>query len=267
MKMTPEHLLTSKSRTVTQRINEFNIDLFRTKGGRLGSGMGLLLEGLWGYMMNKELEHESLSVAWIVDHSYNDFAVVNGIEEWDPQSRKNEVFRIEIKSMNLGADESKAHFDPITPEIGVDDQLVVLAWEWAADNGWMWPRVRETYLGPARKIAELRDELHLARGGFFVDRKSCPDGCEPKVCSHHGEPLNASGKRERLSGPESTRVSRGVSHAANFGGLVRMIKVRGPDARTRLERVMAESPEARSYVDFIVRIGNGSTQAIEVDTQ
>ena len=265
--MEPEQILRSKSPTAMQKINDFNVDLFRTKGGRLGSGMGLLLEGLWGYMMNKELENESLSLAWIVDHAYNDFAVVDGIEEWSPSSRKNEVFRIEIKSMNLGAEESKAHFDAIAPEIGASDQLVVLAWEWAEDQGWMWPRVRETYLGPARRIAELRDELHLARGGSFVDRNLCPDGCDPMSCRHHGEPLNASGKRERMSGPESTRVSRLVSHAANFGGLVRMTKVRGADARERLNRALLESEEAKNYFDFIVRIGNESSQAIEVDAQ
>lgn len=265
--MTPDVLLRTKSLAAIEKINDFNVDLFRTKGGRLGSGMGLLLEGLWGYMMNKELEEDSLSLAWIVDHSYNDFAVVDGIDEWTPNSRKNEVFRIEIKSMNLGADESKAHFDAISPEIGVNDQLVVLAWEWAEDHGWMWPRVRETYLGPARKIAELRDALHLARGGSFVDRHSCPDGCDPKSCSHQGEPLNASGKRERMSGPESARVSRAVSHAANFGGLVRMIKVRGPEARASLDRLLAESADAKDYVDFIMRIGSGPTQAIEVDVQ
>lgn len=233
----------------------------------MGSGMGLLLEGLWGYMMNKELEQETLSIAWIVDHAYNDFAVVSGIDEWNPETRKNEKFRIEVKSMNIGADESKAHFDAILSEIEVDDQLVVIAWDWAEDEGWIWPRVTDTFIGSARVVAQLRDELHLVRGGSFVDRTCCPDDCSPSNCTHHGEPLNASGKRERASGPEHARVSGKVSHAANFGGLVRMMKVRGNAARARYDMLLTAHPDAKTYADFILRISGDDVQAIEVDAE
>ena len=35
--------------------------------------MGLLLEGLWGYYPTECLADDSLEMAWLVDHQYNDF--------------------------------------------------------------------------------------------------------------------------------------------------------------------------------------------------
>ena len=236
-------------------VNEFNKKVFRTRGGRLGSGMGLLLEGLWGYHTNSILLGQSAAeIAWIVDHDYNDFAVVDINEHWDPATRAGEFFRVEIKSMNLGADESKAHFDEISRNIGPLDELVVLAWRWEVDGDRVWPKITDWFMGNARDIAALRDSLHLARGGSFIQGGRCPDGCDINPCSHVGEPLNASGKRERPSGPEATRVSSKVSFAANFGGLVRMVKARGVEANLTLATARHASQDASDYLDFIGRL-------------
>ena len=35
------------------KMNEFSSNVLKTRGGRIGSGMGALLEALWGYMMNQ----------------------------------------------------------------------------------------------------------------------------------------------------------------------------------------------------------------------
>ena len=246
--------------TVRRRINQLTRQVFRTRGGRLGSGMGLLLEALWGYYTTACLEGDRLEMAWLVDHQYNDFACLDRHSEWDPQTREGELFRVETKSMNMGADESKAHFDELTYHIQSDDLLVVIAWRWAQlDNRRSWPSVGKIFVDRALPIAQLRDALHEARGGTFVDRATCPDGCAVESCTHHGEPLNANGKRERLSGPESCRVSTKVSHAANFGGLVRMLKAQGKEARATREAQIRENSIGRAYDDFIYR--NFSTDA------
>ena len=169
------------------------------------------------------------------------------------RTRAGELFRAEAKSMNMGADESKAHFDELAQNIRLDDLLVVIAWRWELDGERNWPAVREIFLDRALPIAQFRDALHLARGGTFVDRAICPDECQAQSCSHHGEPLNSNGKRERLSGPESRRVSANVSHAANFGGLVRMLAARGQEARATLEVETQENAIGRSYIEFIRR--------------
>lgn len=245
--------------TVLERINDLSRRVFRTRGGRLGSGMGLLLEGLWGYYTTECLAGDSLEMAWLVDHQYNDFACLDMDAEWDPMSRDGELFRVEAKSMNMGAEESKAHFDEISQNILPDDLLVVIAWRWALDDDRNWPSVCEIFVDRALPIAQFRDALHIARGGTFVHRHACPDECGTGDCSHHGEPLNANGKRERLNGPESRRVSGKVSHAANFGGLVRMLKAQSKAARATREAEIQENAIARSYVDFINR--NSSIEA------
>ena len=239
--------------TVLERINGLSRRVFRTRGGRLGSGMGLLLEALWGYYTTACLAEDSLEMAWLVDHQYNDFACLALDAEWDPLTRGGELFRVEAKSMNMGAEESKAHFDELAQNIRPDDLLVVIAWTWELDSGRNWPAVNEIFVAQALPIAQLRDALHLARGGTFVERATCPEGCSAENCSHHGEPLNSRGKRERLSGPESRRVSTRVSHAANFGGLIRMLKVRGNAARATLAAQTQENVIGRSYIEFIKR--------------
>jgi len=222
----------------------------------MGSGMGTLLEGLWLFAVNRELAHRFASrweLAWLPDHEYNDFALLDTAGAWNRGTRGGEVLRVEAKSMVLGADESKAHFDVPVEQIGEHDQLLVLLWNWEANGDRVQPVVVDWFLGAARDVAALRDALHLARGGSFVDRTSCPDGCDPAACQHHSEPLNASGRRERISGPASRRVSDKVSFAANFGGMVRMLKTNNGNARDALRRVCVANPTARRYAAFVWR--------------
>lgn len=254
------NLVRSKSVPAVNDLNAFTQQVFLTRGGRVGSGMGLLLEGLWGFFLNRQLRagQASVEVAWLGENQYNDFAcisVVPGVQ-WDPGTRAGEVFRIEAKSMLKAADESKAHFDPLISEIGADDLILVLAWAWVSDgSGRVFPKVENQYLGNARQLARYRDDLHLLRGGSFVQSGSCPDQCAPG-CVHVGEPLNANGKRERVTGPSATRVSRAVSFAANFGGLTRMVAARSrlvETARTNLEGGNAEGANYRRFVDDVLR--------------
>lgn len=240
-----------------QKMNEFSSEILRTRGGRIGSGMGALLEALWGYMMNQIiLEEKKLDceIAWFPDNQYNDFSCIMRNCVWDPSSRENEYFRIEVKSMNTGADESKAHFSAISKEIEANDALLILVWEWRKiDDTYFSPIVIDSFFDKAKGVADLRDALHIARGGSFVDAETCPDNCDPTKCSHVGEPLNASGKRERLSGPESTRPSAKVSYAANFGGLVRMIKTDNANARAIFRNIRKNNAVADHYISFIHR--------------
>ena len=67
----------------------------------------------------------------MADHGYNDFACVQQGVHWDPVTREGELLRIEVKSMNYGADESKAHFDEIVEDLREEDLLLVLVWSWA----------------------------------------------------------------------------------------------------------------------------------------
>lgn len=239
-----------------ENINTFSKEVFRTRGGRVGSGMGTLLEALWGYYVNQVLDNQShlVEIAWLADHEYNDFACIQRDETWISASREGELLRVEAKSMNTGADESKGHFDELIVNLDDWDLLLVLVWAWEqADEFRIYPHIHDHFVGPAKAVASLRDHLHIARGGSFVDRQNCPDGCLPEECTHHGEPLNASGKRERLSGPKSTRVSPQVSYAANFGGLVRMIKTNSEKARTEFRRIRFEDDLAHQYVSFVHR--------------
>ncbi|PIR44939.1 MAG: hypothetical protein COV10_01900 [Candidatus Vogelbacteria bacterium CG10_big_fil_rev_8_21_14_0_10_51_16] len=244
---------------VCASINQFSADGFKTRGGRLGSGMGLLLEAMWGYHMNQELENlnssgNAVEIAWLPDNEYNDFACVFQDRDWFPNNRTGELFRIEAKSMNLSADESKAHFDELKKNFTGNDLLLVLVWKWEElDKQRVYPRIVDSFVGQATIIAELRDALHIARGGSFVDSKKCPDGCDVKTCTHDGEPLNAAGKRERLSGPNSLRPSANVSFAANFGGLIRMLKTNSADARKVFREVRKNNEVAHQYISFIHR--------------
>lgn len=43
------------SAQVFVEVNEFALKTLQTRGGRIGSGMGLLLEALWGYHLNVQL--------------------------------------------------------------------------------------------------------------------------------------------------------------------------------------------------------------------
>ena len=127
----------------------------------------------------------------------------------------------------------------------------MLLWRWQVVGAHVQPVVKDYFLGPAREVCEVRDALHIARGGSFVDRAQCPDNCVPAQCRHHGEPLNASGKRERDTGPASCRVSQSTSYAANFGGMVRMLKADSKKARAELRRVCRSNSTSRGYVEFV----------------
>lgn len=200
---------------------------------------------------NKQLDCE---IAWFPDNQYNDFSCIKKDFDWNPESRETEYFRIEVKSMNIGADESKAHFSAIQRELEENDALVIFVWEWQKiDERHFSPVVVDSFFNRAKDIAVLRDELHIARGGSFVNRQTCPDRCPSIECTHDGEPLNAAGKRERISGPESTRVSQSVSFAANFGGLVRMIKTDNETARKKLREIRRSNNVANDYISFIHR--------------
>ena len=219
--------------------------------------MGGLLESLWGYNANialAERNESEIEIAWFPSHQYHDFALVFLGSEWNPETKQGELFRIEAKSMNFDADESKAHFDVLQGDLDEYDALLIIVWNWEElDSQRCYPRIVDSFFDLARPIARLRDELHLARGGSFVDRKECPDKCASNTCTHDGEPLNEKGKRERLSGPDNCRPSTKVSHAANFGGLLRMLKTRGPEAKQVFRRTRRENAIADRYIEFIHR--------------
>ena len=155
--------------------------------------------------------------------------------------------------MNVGVDESKGHFDELARNLGESDLLLVLIWEWEKIQGEIsYPKIRDHFVGSALSIAKLRDRLHRARGGTFVTGVNCPDGCGLDDCAHEGEPLNADGKRERKSGPNSRRPAN-TSFAANFGGLVRMLKTSGDAARREFRLARLEDQTAHEFISFIHR--------------
>lgn len=243
------------SNIACQRMNDFSTQILRTRGGRIGSGMGALLEALWGYMMNQIISQDTsldCEIAWFPNNQYNAFSCIRRDEVWDATSRTGEYFRIEAKSMNIGADESKAHFAALDSEIEPNDALLILVWEWRKiDDFHFSPIVIDSFFDRAKGVAALRDALHIARGGSFVDSTHCPDGCLPYCCTHNGEPLNAAGKRERLSGPNTTRPSLNVSYASNFGGLVRMLKTDNQNARNVFRNMRRQNAVADHYISFI----------------
>lgn len=250
-------LLEKVSERAVARLNRVTQEDFQTRGGRAGSGLGSLLEALWGFMVNIEVKlcpgGHSLDVAWFPDHAYNDFACVLADSPWDPETKAGELFRIEAKSMYKSADESKGHFDALQSELGEHDLLVILIWDWvpvttANTHLRVYPKVLDSFVGSAIEIARFRDALHEARGGSFVV-EPCPDKCQPG-CPHIGEPLNADQRRERRTGPQTLKP-KSASYAANFGGLVRMLKTNSNDARVVFRRLRAESDTVHRFVSFI----------------
>ena len=249
-------ILTDDTPKAIETLNSFSHTAFRTRGGRLGSGMGSLLEALWVYFINKALLNEGgeareCEIAWLEDHEPNDFACVHRDARWTPGTREGELFRVEAKSMNIGVDESKGHFTELQKFIGPHDQLLVLTWHWENVDDWrVYPKVIDFILSPARPVAALRDALHIARGGTFVAAGVCPDHCTEDPCSHIGEPINAAGIRERISGPKSAK-GENVSAANNFGGLVRMLKTDNETARVEFRTLRKQDPVAHSFISFI----------------
>ena len=247
-----------------RRLNEFSARVLRTRGGRIGSGMGAVIEALWGFFVNQILLEDAkcrIELAWMYGHEYNDFACIGRGAEWHPETRAGELLRVEVKSMVASADESKAHFDRLRHELHETDLLAVFLWDWLPVpapggpppvGGYVSPQVKDYFVGRASDIAALRDALHRERGGTFVESGTCPDNCAVDACTHIGEPLNAKGSRERPSGPSSTRTKT-VSHQANFGGLVRMLGCRTPQARSIVRKFYAENSTVKTYLDFAAR--------------
>ena len=257
--LTPElaaQIVQADGPKVVEEINQFTSSTFKTRGGRVGSGMGILLEALWVYYMNRTLQNEggiarACELAWLPDHEPADFACLYRAVEWKPESREGELFRIEAKSMNVGVEEAKGHFTNLEKETTPADHLLVLIWSWVKiENYYVWPRLHDYFFAPSLPIIRLRDALHVARRGSFVSHTSCPDGCTPDACTHAGEPLNAAGKRERKGGPASCRPAN-VDYAANFGGLLRMIKTDNDAARKVFRTIRNDDEIAHRYVSFI----------------
>ncbi len=252
-------LVRAEAPKAIRALNKFSAEAFKTRGGRLGSGMGSLLEALWIYFTNRALHNEGgdaadCEIGWLSDHEPNDFACVLRDAIWTPSTRAGELFRLEAKSMNLSVDESKAHFTELSLAIAPHDQLIILIWKWVEVDAWRFcPQVTEHLICPAQPVALLRDALHIARGGSFVTGGVCPDNCPGNPCLHTGEPLNAAGKRERKGGPDITRPSANVSFANNFGGLVRMLKTDSATARRIFRECRATDETAHEYISFIHR--------------
>ena len=183
-------------------------------------------------------------------HNYNDFACVLKDADWNPDTRAGELHRVEVKSMIKSADEPKAHFDRLQSELGSDEILAIFLWDWIAvptTAHSVTPQIVDHFVDAALPIAHLRDKLHEARGGSFVTRGACPDGCAPDECEHVGEPLNSNRMRERPTGPGS------ADPAANFGGLLRMLGTSNEEARNTFRSAAAANDTSKRFVDFMAR--------------
>lgn len=251
-----KQILQQDGQRVIDAINKFTFQTFKTRGGRLGSGMGSLIEAMWVYYMNNILSNDGgiaqeCEIAWLQDHEPADYACLYREACWDPATKRGELLRIEAKSMNIGVDEAKGHFTNLLKETGPDDQLLVLIWSWApVGNYYSWPKIHDYFLGSSHDVISLRDSLHCERNGSFVMSGYCPDGCTINPCSHVGEPLNSAGKRERRSGPNSCKPAN-VEYAANFGGLLRMIKTSSVIATRNFRCIRRNSNSAHEYISFI----------------
>lgn len=250
-------VIISNTPAAIRRLNEFARATFRTRGGRTGSGMGMVIEALWGFYLNGELAKDPNSaceMAWMYGHEYNDFACVLKDVDWNPDTRAGELLRVEVKSMIVSADESKAHFDRLQSELGDDEILAIFLWDWAdvPSTAHSAPQIVDHFVDAALPVARLRDILHLVRGGSFVAPGECPDDCVRHHCTHVGEPLNSAGKRERLTGPESASPPR-APRAGNFGGLVRMLGARGAEAKDALRKAATKDDTSQHFVDFTAR--------------
>ena len=248
----------SNTPAAIDRLNEFARRTFLTRGGRIGSGMGAVIEALWGFYLNGELTKDldvGCEMAWMYGHEYNDFACVLTNADWEPETRTGELLRVEVKSMVASADESKAHFDRIQSELDDHELLAVFLWDWIevpSSQRRVAPAITDCFIGEALPVARLRDVLHVVRGGSFVVHGNCPDGCAPSECTHVGEPLNRSGVRERRTGPAAATAAN-VSYAANFGGLLRMLGTRNEEGRDALRGAAGADPTAARFVDFMAR--------------
>lgn len=245
-----------------ERLNEFTAKVFQTRVKKIGSGMGGVIEAVWGFFLNEILAEsptQNIELSWMYGHEYNDFACLRRGEHWNPETGEGELLRVEVKSMLASAEESKAHFDRLKAELSDTDLIAVFVWDWIPVTGdagsavvRVSPQVRDFFVGRALDVAELRDALHQERGGSFVVAGHCPDKCAATACKHIGEPLNSKGNRERVAGPDS-RQSKKASSQANFGGLVRMLGCRSVKARQKLQEICAANETAAKFAAFIQR--------------
>lgn len=249
----------SKTPAAIKLLNKFTRTTLLTRGGRIGSGMGALIEALWGFYLNGELAKDPNSgceMAWMYGHEYDDFACVLKDADWHPDTQAGELLRVEVKSMVASADEPKPHFDRLQSELDGNELLAVFLWDWfevPSTRHRVAPEIADHFIGTALPIARLRDVLHEVRGGSFVAPGTCPAGCSPDGCTHVGEPLNSKGTRERQTGPKQA-TGNGVSRpAANFGGLLRMLGTRNQEARDALRNVAATDATVKRFVDFMAR--------------
>ena len=83
-----------------QKMNEFSSEILRTRGGRIGSGMGALLEALWGYMMNQIILEETdldCEIAWFPDISITIFLALGVMRYGMPQRVLVSIFVSKLK--------------------------------------------------------------------------------------------------------------------------------------------------------------------------
>jgi hypothetical protein len=215
---------------VIEKLNKFFSETFLVDSSEINYGhstrFGILFEAMWGYYMKGELEVLGYMVKWICRNQYNDFYISDLLG--------NFICNIEVKTLCLDSDESKSHFDAIQSELLDTDLLFVSAWKWDVHDDLMKPKITESKFFVSKEIAIMRDELHILRGGDFVNE----------------EPINASGYRERLSGPDENKPPK-VTHMANFGGLVRMLGTKSKTSKMKLQEYHDKGGTCKEYIDFV----------------
>jgi hypothetical protein len=215
---------------VIEKLNKFFSETFLVDSTEINYGhstrFGILFEAMWGYYMKEELKTLGYMVKWICRNQYNDFYISDLLG--------NFICNIEVKTLCLDSDESKSHFDALESELLSTDLLFVSAWKWDVIGDYMKPKVTNSKFFISKEIAAMRDDLHILRGGSFIN----------------GEPINASGYRERLSGPDENKPNK-VTHMANFGGLVRMLGTKSKESKTKLTEYYNMGGGCREYIDFV----------------
>lgn len=215
---------------VIEKLNKFFSETFLVDSSEINYGhstrFGILFEAMWGYYMKGELETLGYMVKWICRNQYNDFYITDLLD--------NFICNIEVKTLCLDSDESKSHFDALQSELLDTDLLFVSAWKWDVHDDLMKPKITESKFFVSKEIAVMRDELHILRGGNFVKE----------------EPINASGYRERLSGPDENKPPK-ITHMANFGGLVRMLGTKSKISKVKLQEYYDSGGTCKEYIDFV----------------
>jgi hypothetical protein len=215
---------------VIEKLNVFFSETFLVDSSEINYGhstrFGILFEAMWGYYMKEELQVLGYMVKWICRNQYNDFYISDLVG--------NFICNIEVKTLCLDSDESKSHFDALQSELLDTDLLFVSAWKWDVHDDLMKPKITESKFFVSKEIAVMRDELHILRGGNFVNE----------------EPINASGYRERLSGPDENKPPK-VTHMANFGGLVRMLGTKSKPSKIKLQEYYDAGGTCKEYIDFV----------------